>query len=53
MWVKCMKNCFLELTVRKISDLLSEASLRVNPLVAQFSCIFLIDSQVKEKIANF
>ena len=35
MWVKWMKKYFLELTVRKISDLLTEASLRV--IVAQFS----------------
>ena len=53
MWVKCMKKCFLELTVRKVSDLFSEASLRVNLIVPHFSRIFLTDSQVKEKIANF
>ena len=53
MWVKCLKMCFLELGVRKISDCYLKLPQERTPIVPHFSWILLTDSQIKEKIVNF
>ena len=52
MWVKCMKMCFLELAVRKISDCYLKLPQELTPIVPHLSWILLTDSKIKEKIVK-
>ena len=53
MWVKCIKMCFLEHAVTKISDCYLKFPYEGNHIVPHFSQILPTDSKIKEKIVNF
>ena len=50
MWVKCIKMCFLEFTVRKISDCYLKLPEGQTPLVPHFAWILLTDFEKKKNM---